>query len=80
MMSNHSPPAEPNDLTAQVVDLEHKLTFQQQAYDQLNSVVLLQQDELKRLSREVHTLRQLLQGLTDRGVGDDLPHEKPPHY
>ncbi len=79
-MNNNPPPADPNELTAQVLDLEHKLTFQQQAFDQLNGVVLEQQTELERLRREIQSLRQLLQGLTDRGAGEDLPHEKPPHY
>jgi len=79
-MSNNPPPAKPNDLTTQVIDLEQKLTFQQQAFDQLNGVVLEQQAELERLRHELASLRQSLQGLTDRGVGGDLPHEKPPHY
>ena len=79
-MTNTSPTDEPNDLTAQVVDLEQKLTFQQRAFDQLNGVVLEQQAELESLRREFRSLRQSLQGLTDRGAGEDLPHEKPPHY
>jgi len=80
-MNNNNPsPEEPHDLPAQVVELEHKLTFQQLAFDQLNGVVLEQQAELERLRREVASLRQLLQGFAERGVGDDLPHEKPPHY
>ena len=68
------------DLAAQVVELQQKLTFQQQAYDQLNGVVLEQQTELTQLRREVDSLRQALQAVVDRGTGEDLPHEKPPHY
>jgi len=79
-MSNNPPPAQPHDLTAQVVELEHKLTFQQQAFDQLNGVVLEQQAELEQLRREMKSLQKLLQGFADRGAGEDLPHEKPPHY
>ncbi len=79
-MSDNPPTPESNDLATQVVELEHKLTFQQLAFDQLNGVVLEQQAELERLRREVKSMRQLLHGLTDRGVGEDLPHEKPPHY
>ena len=67
-------------MPARVVELEQKLTFQQAAFDQLNGVVLEQQAELEQLRREVRTLNQLLQRLHDRGGGDDLPHEKPPHY
>ncbi len=80
-MTNHdSSPEEPSDLTAQVVDLEHKLTFQQLAFDQLNGVVLAQQTEIESLRRELKSLQQSLQGFADRGAGEDLPHEKPPHY
>jgi len=92
-MSNRPEPNDPNDLPpqmpdplpdplieAQFIELEQKLTFQQRSFEELNSVVLQQQLELERLGREVKSLRQLLQGLENRGVGDDLPHEKPPHY
>lgn len=79
-MSNTPSPADSNELNAQVVELEHKLTFQQRAFEQLNGVVLQQQAELEQVRREIHSLRQMLQGLLDRGVGEDLPHEKPPHY
>jgi uncharacterized coiled-coil protein SlyX len=79
-MSNDSLPAGASDLAARVVELEQRLTFQQAAYDQLNGVVLEQQAELQRLHRETKSLRDLLQGLLDRGLGEDLPHEKPPHY
>ena len=74
------PPADPEDVSVQLVELQQKLTFQQQAYDDLNQVVLQQQSELTLLRRELESLRRLLQNLADRGVDDDLPHEKPPHY
>ena len=79
-MSNTPPTNEPSDLSAQIVDLEQKLTFQQRSFDQLNGVVLEQQAELESLRREVQSLRQSLLGMADRGAGEDLPHEKPPHY
>jgi uncharacterized coiled-coil protein SlyX len=63
-----------------MVELQQKLTFQQKSFEELNSVVLEQQLELQQLSREIKSLRQTLQGLADRGMGDDLPQEKPPHY
>jgi len=84
-MSNRPEATDPNDLPAplveaQFIELEQKLTFQQRSFEELNSVVLQQQLELERLGREVQSLRQLLQGMAERGGGDDLPHEKPPHY
>jgi len=79
-MTSSQPPPESDDVTKQLVELEHKLAFQQRAFDELNSVVLDQQADLERLRREVQSLRQLLQGVVDNGTGEDLPHEKPPHY
>ena len=79
-MSKEFTPSEPNDLSARLVEVEQTLTFQQAAFDELNRVALQQQAELDKLRGEVKSLRGLVQGLIDRGEGDDLPHEKPPHY
>lgn len=75
-MNNTPPPADDQDLAAQVIDLEQKLTFQQRSFDELNSVVLEQQSELELLRREMKSLRQLLHGFSGGGLGEDLPHEK----
>ena len=73
-------PSPSDDLPAQLLELEQKLMFQQRSFDELNAVVLGQQAELEQLHREVNSLRQLLQGIAERGGDEDLPHEKPPHY
>jgi len=69
-----------DELTAHVIELEQKLAFQQRAFDELNAVVLEQQGEIETLRRELKSLRGMLQGISERGTGEDLPHEKPPHY
>lgn len=79
-MTSSPPSPESGDFPAQLIELEQKLMFQQKAFDELNSVVLDQQVELEQLRREVESLRKLVQGLADGGLGEDLPHEKPPHY
>ena len=79
-MSEDSTRLTPDDLSARVIDLEQKLTFQQAAFDQLNAVVLEQQSEIEKLRRETASLREHLQRHLERGDGGDLPHEKPPHY
>ncbi len=66
------------DATA-ILALQETLTFQQRQLDQFNAVVLEQQAEINRLRREVNTLTEVVRGALDRG-GEDLPHEKPPHY
>ena len=79
-MSDETPRSKPTEASPQVVALEEKLMFQQRALEDLNEVVLSQQAELGRLRQEIKSLRALLEGLMERGVGDDIPHEKPPHY
>ncbi len=63
-----------------LIELEEKLMFQQRVLDELNGVVLQQQAELVRLGRELHSLRTVVHQLHEHGQGEDLPHEKPPHY
>jgi len=75
-MDNNTSPGHP---PSTVIELEEKIMFQQRALDELNSVVLRQQTDLDRLGRELHALRTTVQQLIEHG-GEDLPHEKPPHY
>ena len=70
----------PVKVAAHVVELEEKLSFQQRALEELNQVVLAQQVELDRLRNEMASYRKLIEGLQGDRLGEDLPHEKPPHY
>ncbi|BBO36581.1 SlyX family protein [Lacipirellula parvula] len=60
--------------------LEERLTYQQHLIDQLNEVVLSQGRQLERLSREVANYTTAVQRMAQNPPGEDLPHEKPPHY
>lgn len=71
--------AEDSQKVPTLIALEEQLTFQQRQLDALNEVVLQQQSELDRQRRELEKLAKVAQGLLDR-TGEDLPHEKPPHY
>jgi uncharacterized coiled-coil protein SlyX len=64
---------------AATLALQEALSFQQRQLDQFNAVVLEQHAEIDRLRREVNTLTELVRGALERG-GEDLPHERPPHY
>jgi len=70
----------PNDPANKFMQLEEKILFQQRALEELNEVVLSQQTEFEGIRGEVRSLRALIEQLHDKGVGEDLPHEKPPHY
>jgi len=80
MASKKKPSTEQGSPTSSLVELEEKIMFQQRAIEELNDVVLKQQNELERLGREIESLRSVTHGLVERGTGEDLPHEKPPHY
>jgi uncharacterized coiled-coil protein SlyX len=75
--ADSSPNAEGRD---RWVALEERLTFQQRQIDELQGVVLDHRRELDRLTRELAQCRAALDELRDAGLGEDLPHEKPPHY
>jgi uncharacterized coiled-coil protein SlyX len=60
--------------------LEERLTFQQRLIDDLNAVALDHRRELDRLARELHKCQSALERLHQSGLGENLPHEKPPHY
>jgi uncharacterized coiled-coil protein SlyX len=58
--------------------IEERLSFQQHGLDQLHEALLAQQQELAALRRELRTWAARWAALAEGG--DDLPHEKPPHY
>jgi SlyX protein len=76
MMTTPEQPADSQRMT----DLEERLTYQQHLIDQLNDVVLGQARQLERLGRELASYVTAVERLTQQGLGEDLPHEKPPHY
>ena len=79
-MCNSNPSNNASRPASLYTELEEKLMFQQRALDELNGVVLQQQAELVRLGREMHGLRTVVERLRESSHGEDLPHEKPPHY
>jgi SlyX protein len=76
MSASPSPHNSPDD---RLITLEEKLAFQQHLLDEINAVVVGQQAEIDRLRRDVSQLTEASRVLFDRS-GDNLPHEKPPHY
>ena len=81
-MSPSTPPDDSteHDPAARLLQLEEKVMFQQRTLDELNGVVLRQQGELDRLRGEMKSLSALSERAIELAGGDDLPHEKPPHY
>ena len=66
------------DTDQRLIDLETKLSFQEDAIDQLNVVIYRQQQQVDWLLQQVHRLGQQPepQGSAPRNLRDELP----PHY
>jgi uncharacterized coiled-coil protein SlyX len=72
--------AECADHESRLVALEERLTFQQRQMDEMKTVVLEHRRELDRMTSELAQCRSGLELLRQMGGGENLPHEKPPHY
>lgn len=79
MMNNSQDDSKKHVNQQSLIALEEQIAFQQRHLEELNSVVREQQTSLDRMQRELSQFRELLQRAIERG-GEDLPHEKPPHY
>ena len=74
--------SQPSDKSpeSQVQHLQEQVAFQQRTIDQLHAEMLAQQAELASIKADVGQLTAMLRRMMDEGWGEDLPHEKPPHY
>lgn len=63
-----------------LTDLEIKVSFQEDALDQLNAVVVRQQRQIDGLLRELAELRNHLPDPDAAGAPRSLRDELPPHY
>ncbi|QDS96796.1 SlyX family protein [Adhaeretor mobilis] len=68
-----------NDAEARLILVEERLAFLEQQVEQLNEVILSQQQDLTNLRRKLATSEQTVERLSN-SLGEDLPHEPPPHY
>jgi SlyX protein len=59
-----------------IAELETRLAFQERAIEKLQEALLEQQKRLERLSALCESLKKKAL----EPPGEDLPHEKPPHY
>lgn len=65
-----------NNFEERIVDLEVKLSFQNSTIEALSSVVNLQQEEIRELTRKLEQLKEHI--LNPEGI--DPTRVKPPHY
>ncbi|MEX0962616.1 MAG: SlyX family protein [Pseudohongiellaceae bacterium] len=64
------------------IELEMKISYQEDLLSDLNEIVIKQQRHLDEVSRELSLLKDQLQEALERGSAQgDLAHnEQPPHY
>lgn len=60
-------------------NLEMKLAYVEDGFDQLNEVVIRQQQQIDRLERALSTAREQLQDVLDT-MPQKPQDERPPHY
>lgn len=60
--------------------LEEVVAHQQLFLDKLDQVITAQQRDLLSLQSRLAVLEQKYLDLLAHGLGEHLPHEKPPHY
>ena len=75
-----SPGPDSRDPLQRILFLEEQLAFQQHTLDGLGEVIQGHQAQLEHLKSQLGQMRLLVERLSSQGLGENLPHEKPPHY
>lgn len=70
---------EPDRVEHRLTELEIKASFSEDTLDRLNEIVVQQQRQIERLTRELLELRQQ-RGAGEAPVFRSLRDELPPHY
>jgi|TARA_B110000438_G_scaffold9829_1_gene9986 SlyX protein len=64
----------------QLINIETKLSYQENLLDQLNSIIIKQQDELDILKRALLSIQERVSTLNEPSVEVVDSDERPPHY
>jgi len=63
-----------------LVNIEAKITFQEDLIEELNKTVYQQQQKLERLEAICKSLARRIQSLAEAGNEEMPANERPPHY
>ena len=63
-----------------LIDIETKLSYQENLLDQLNSIIIKQQEELDVLKRALLTIQERVNSLNESSAENGDLDERPPHY
>ena len=68
-----------DNLTNRVEELEMKLTFQEQTIEELNTALIQQQNDFRKMTRLIENIASQVEGISQDGQGNK-DNEPPPHY
>jgi len=66
-----------NEVDEKLVDLEVRLSFQEETIDQLNDVILFQNKKIENLEQQ---LKMIASKLNSADTEEAVYDQKPPHY
>ena len=64
------------DFEKRMIDLETKISFQDQTIEDLHDVIYKHQQQITQLQKAIENFQNQIKS----GENDILPNEKPPHY
>lgn len=64
------------DFEKRLIDLETKISFQDQTIEDLHDVIYKHQQQINQLQKAIENFQNQIKS----GENDILPNEKPPHY
>lgn len=67
-------------MNERLAELETRLAFQERAIQELNEVVVRQQGEIDRLTRDLETLKTQVRSMASYPVAGRDEETPPPHY
>lgn len=69
-----------DNIEQRVAELEIRISFQDQTIQELNDVVVRQQREFEKVTRDLAQLKAQMGTLTPPMAGNQSPEPPPPHY
>lgn len=73
-------PQNSEQLQQYLIELETKVTFQEQTIEDLNQALIQQQFALDKLQLQVRNLAEKLQGISASNIASRSEETPPPHY
>ena len=67
-----------NELESKLIDLEMRLSFQEETIDQLNDAILHQNKAIEKLTKSLGLISQRIESMETESP--EVGNQRPPHY